>query len=40
VVNFLNRRNEADQRVFELLSEKFKLFDGHFGVYMLLFNSC
>ena len=31
VVNFLNRRNEADQRVFELLSEKFKLFDGVFG---------
>ena len=24
VVNFLNRRNEADQRVFELLSEKFR----------------
>jgi adenine-specific DNA-methyltransferase len=32
VVNFLNRRNEADQRVFELLSEKFQLFDGVFGV--------
>ena len=32
VVNFLNRRNEADQRVLELLSEKFKLFDGVFGV--------
>jgi SNF2 family DNA or RNA helicase len=31
VVNFLNRRNEADQRVFQLLSEKFKLFDGVFG---------
>jgi ERCC4-related helicase len=31
VVNFLNRRNEADQRVFELLSEKFRLFDGVFG---------
>jgi ERCC4-related helicase len=31
VVNFLNRNNEADQRVFELLSEKFKLFDGVFG---------
>ena len=31
VVNFLNRRNEADQRVFDLLSEKFKLFDGVFG---------
>ncbi|MCE9524317.1 MAG: DEAD/DEAH box helicase [Alphaproteobacteria bacterium] len=31
VVNFLNKKNEADQRVFQLLSEKFKLFDGVFG---------
>lgn len=31
VINFLNRRNAADQRVFELLSEKFRLFDGVFG---------
>jgi len=31
VVNFLNKKNAADQRVFELLSEKFKLFDGVFG---------
>ena len=31
VVNFLNRKNAADQRVFELLSEKFKLFEGVFG---------
>ena len=31
VVNFLNRKNEADLRVFELLSEKFKLFEGVFG---------
>ncbi len=31
VVNFLNTRNEADQRVFELLDEKFHLFDGVFG---------
>ena len=31
VVNFINRRNEADQRVFELLAEKFRLFDGVFG---------
>lgn len=31
VVNFINRRNEADQRVFEILSEKFRLFDGVFG---------
>lgn len=31
VVNFLNRKNAADKRVFELLSDKFKLFDGVFG---------
>lgn len=31
VVNFLNRTNEADRRVFELLAEKFQLFDGVFG---------
>jgi hypothetical protein len=31
VINFLNERNEADRRVLELLSEKFKLFDGVFG---------
>lgn len=31
VVNFLNKKNEADQRVFQLLSEKFKLFEGVFG---------
>ena len=31
VINFLNRGNAADQRVFELLSEKFRLFDGVFG---------
>lgn len=31
VVNFLNRNNAADQRVFELLSEKFQLFKGVFG---------
>jgi len=31
VVNFLNRRNEADQRVFEILSDKFRLFEGVFG---------
>lgn len=31
VLNFLNRRNAADQRVFQLLSEKFRLFDGVFG---------
>lgn len=31
VVNFLNRNNAADRRVFELLSEKFQLFSGVFG---------
>src|SRR5690606_20071074 len=31
VINFLNRKNAADQRVFDLLKEKFKLFDGVFG---------
>jgi len=31
VVNFLNKSNAADQRVYELLDEKFKLFDGVFG---------
>lgn len=31
VVNFINRANQADERVFELLDEKLKLFDGVFG---------
>jgi superfamily II DNA or RNA helicase len=31
VVNFINKENAADQRVYELLNEKFKLFDGVFG---------
>ena len=31
VVNFLNKRNYADVRVFNLLSTKFKLFDDVFG---------
>jgi superfamily II DNA or RNA helicase len=31
VVNFLNKQNAADQRVYELLDQKFKLFDGVFG---------
>ena len=31
VVNFLNKKNAADKRVFDLLSQKFKLFDGVFG---------
>ncbi len=31
VVNFLNKSNAADQRVYQLLDEKFKLFNGIFG---------
>lgn len=31
VVNFVNRQNAADCRVYELLSTKFNLFDGVFG---------
>lgn len=31
VINFINRKNAADQRVYELLAEKFKLFSGVFG---------
>ena len=31
VVNFINQENEADQRVYQLLSEKFQLFEGVFG---------
>ena len=31
VVNFLNKANAADQRVYELLDEKFRLFNGVFG---------
>ncbi|MCG7374484.1 SNF2-related protein [Pseudomonas luteola] len=31
VVNFINNANKADQRVFELLSKKFHLFEGVFG---------
>ena len=31
VVNFLNKENDADRRVYELLALKFKLFDGVFG---------
>lgn len=31
VINFLNKNNAADQRVFELLAEKFQLFSGVFG---------
>lgn len=31
VINFLNKANAADQRVYELLDEKFNLFSGVFG---------
>ena len=31
VINFLNKNNAADQRVYELLAEKFQLFSGVFG---------
>ena len=31
VVNFLNKKNAADQRVYELLDKKFRLFNGVFG---------
>ena len=31
VVNFLNKENAADRRVYQLLDEKFKLFNGIFG---------
>lgn len=31
VINFLNQRNETDCRVYELLDEKFHLFNGVFG---------
>jgi ERCC4-related helicase len=31
VVNFLNKKNAADQRVYELLNDKFQLFSGVFG---------
>lgn len=31
VINFLNKANAADRRVYQLLDEKFRLFDGVFG---------
>jgi len=31
VVNFVNRKNRADELVYELLAKKFQLFDGVFG---------
>jgi hypothetical protein len=32
VVNFVDRSNQADSRVYDLLAEKFQLFEGVFGV--------
>ena len=32
VLNFLNKKNAADLRVYELLNDKFRLFEGVFGV--------
>lgn len=31
VINFINRKNDADRRVFDILSDKLKLFSGIFG---------
>lgn len=31
VINFLNQKNYADQRIYQILQHKFKLFDGVFG---------
>lgn len=31
VVNFLNKKNAADQRIYQLLDQKFRLFNGVFG---------
>lgn len=31
VVNMLNRKNRAEERIYQLLDEKFRLFDGVFG---------
>lgn len=31
VVNFLNEKNQAEKRIYELLDQKFRLFDGVFG---------
>ncbi|MBP7074109.1 MAG: DEAD/DEAH box helicase [Rhabdochlamydiaceae bacterium] len=40
VVNFLNKNNAADQRVYQLLSEKFRLFDGVFGASDEVLGCC
>ena len=31
VVNFINKKNRADERIYQLLNEKFNLFEGVFG---------
>ena len=31
VINFINKNNIADQHVYELLCDKFQLFEGIFG---------
>lgn len=31
VVNFINKKNRADERIYELLDQKFQLFEGVFG---------
>ena len=31
VVNFINDKNQAERRIFQLLDQKFRLFDGVFG---------
>jgi superfamily II DNA/RNA helicase len=31
VINFINRKNQAEERIHQLLEQKFKLFDGVFG---------
>ncbi len=38
VINFLNTRNQADQRVLELLTQKFNLFSGVFGAFDEVFG--
>ena len=31
IINFINKKNVADIRLYEILRDKFKLFDGVFG---------
>jgi superfamily II DNA/RNA helicase len=40
VLNFVNSLNRADQRVYELLAQKFHLFDGVFGRRMRYSGTC